>query len=237
MARWDREGRAKEVIIAWWILCMVWASMRFDDAIHVRPDSIHMDACAMRCRAWQTKVERRRRGTSFAVCDVAVAEPGWLRKGLTRYRAALPQGREDIDFWLCDIHAEGLNFESVLSYGRFVTNAKALLLEAVELDWSGTTEAQAAVREAVLRFTAHSPRVTIIDAMAHGGADTTTMQVQGNWKDDSMPLKYVRNRKSIPINFITKMAKDLAAREGRRDAAGSCEEKTTGDSTRNSRTV
>ena len=63
-----------------------------------------------------------------------------------------------------------------------------------------------------MRLTSHSPRVTIINAMAHGGADVVTMMAQGNWKDGTMPLKYVRDRKAIPLNFILNMTKDLARR-------------------------
>ena len=52
---------------------------------------------------------------------------------------------------------------------------------------------------------AHSPRVTLVSMMAHEGADTLMLQMQGNWKDTKMPEKYIRDRKSIPMAFIRKM--------------------------------
>ena len=217
---WDEQGLIMEVILTWWLLCMIWASMRFDDALHIRPDSLQMGACALRGKAWQTKVERKRRGTCFAICDVAVSAPGWLQKGLARYREMLPKGLEEIDFWLCDIHAGGLNFQTALTYDRFVSNARNVVKRAVEEFWEGPEEMKEFARETARRFTGHSPRVTMINAMAHGGADAMTLMAQGNWKDGAMPFKYIRDRKAIPLNFIVKMAKDLAAAERRPGGTG-----------------
>ena len=212
---WDNAGRHTDVVVAWWVLCMVWSSMRFDDALHIRPDTLQMGPCALTCRAWQTKVDRKRRGTCFAVCDVAVAAPGWLSRGFETYKAAMPTALQAIDYWLCDVHGGKLNFYSDLSYDRFVMNARAVLIEAVDDHWpssAGLEDLRLLARAEVLKFTAHSPRVTILNAMAHEGADANTMMAQGNWKDESMPFKYVRDRKAIPLNFILSMAKDLAKR-------------------------
>ena len=54
-------------IFLWWILCMVFASLRFDDAIHVRPGELTMRDEGLFGVAWQTKVDRKRMGTRFVV--------------------------------------------------------------------------------------------------------------------------------------------------------------------------
>ena len=52
---------------AGWILCLIYASLRFDDGLHVRPDSLSFKGGVLYGLCWQTKVERHRRGSRFAV--------------------------------------------------------------------------------------------------------------------------------------------------------------------------
>ena len=44
-----------------WLLCMVYASLRFNDACHVKPDSLEMQDAGFFGLAWQTKVEKEAR--------------------------------------------------------------------------------------------------------------------------------------------------------------------------------
>eukprot|EP00971_Amphidinium_carterae_P307183 6104953-Amphidinium_carterae.1 len=46
---------------AFLLLLMIYGSMRFDDAMRVSPATVHLRADAIRCEAWQTKVERKRK--------------------------------------------------------------------------------------------------------------------------------------------------------------------------------
>ena len=68
-------------IFVWWILCMVFASLRFDDAIHVKPHEIEFKDEGLFGVSWQTKTERKRRGTKFVVPDVSFAGAHWLGRG------------------------------------------------------------------------------------------------------------------------------------------------------------
>ena len=54
-------------VFVWWILCMIFTSLRFDDAIHVRPCELVMQEEGLFGVAWQTKVDRKRAGTKFVV--------------------------------------------------------------------------------------------------------------------------------------------------------------------------
>ena len=50
----------------WWVLCMIFASLRFDDAVHVKPLELEVTQDGIfRVSSWQTKTERKRRGTKF----------------------------------------------------------------------------------------------------------------------------------------------------------------------------
>ena len=54
---------------------MIFASLRFDDAIHVKPHELEMRPEGLFGVSWQTKTERKRRGTKFVVPDVSFSKP------------------------------------------------------------------------------------------------------------------------------------------------------------------
>lgn len=60
---------------------MVFASLRFDDAIHVDPSELHMKDEGLFGVSWQTKVERKRVGTRFVVPRVGFGSADWFDRG------------------------------------------------------------------------------------------------------------------------------------------------------------
>eukprot|EP00959_Pyramimonas_sp_CCMP1952_P343569 7196239-Pyramimonas_sp.AAC.1 len=94
---------------------MTWGSMRFVDALHVRPDSIEDVGNAVRFVAWQTKVERKRRGAKFAVCKATLTEVDWVTEGLELYKAMLPTGALLSDFSLVDGTVDEMQFDVPLT--------------------------------------------------------------------------------------------------------------------------
>ena len=71
----------------WWLLCMVFASLRFNDACHVSTDSLSLQDDGLFGTIWQTKVERRRRGTRFAVARAGVPGRDWLQCGWEEFQS------------------------------------------------------------------------------------------------------------------------------------------------------
>eukprot|EP00434_Breviolum_minutum_P002120 symbB.v1.2.001872.t1/scaffold79.1/size344139/3 len=133
-------------IFVWWILCMIFASLRFDDAVHVKPADLQMKDEGMFGIAWQTKVDRRRRGTRSVQ---------WMR--------CLAARDEDLDTW-----------------------TKVVASEALQ------------------SLTAHSCRVTLLDAAVHAGRSTEEIGLQANWKNPGpLVLKYTRDRSSVPATTWT----------------------------------
>ena len=59
-------------LVVGWVLCMIYASLRFDDAVHVHTDSLHFQEDVLCGLCLQTKVDRKRRGTKFAVASIGV---------------------------------------------------------------------------------------------------------------------------------------------------------------------
>ena len=207
---WAESRRLADAVCAWWVLCMTWGSMRFDDAVHIHPSSLRLTEFALYATAWQTKVERRRQGTHFAVCNTSLGGHPWLKVGTKAFFDLLPDDREHIDFWLGDVSSKGISFDAALDRERFVAVARAMMRRALcEFGRGLSTAAGEACSRSVDRFTAHSPRVTILDAMAHHGSSETQLMVQGNWKDGRMPVKYLRERKAIPLACVRQMALDM----------------------------
>eukprot|EP00435_Cladocopium_sp_Y103_P037194 s1930_g9.t2 len=96
----DRKEPDAARLFVWWWLCMVFASLRFDDATHVKPAELVMQEEGLFGVAWQTKVERRRRGTKFVVPKVGFRDSGWLEEGFTLLLLEDP----DRDFWIRDLN-------------------------------------------------------------------------------------------------------------------------------------
>lgn len=53
----DEEKPAPSRTFVWRILCMIFASLRFDDSIHMKPTELRMGNEGLFGVAWQTKVE------------------------------------------------------------------------------------------------------------------------------------------------------------------------------------
>ena len=110
----DSEPMAARLFLWWW-LCMIFASLRFDDALHVRPSELVMNEEGMFGVAWQTKVERRRRGAKFVVPHVGFSGVEWLRIGWD----LLQLEDLDRDYWIRELNTrEEFIGDRVASYGR-----------------------------------------------------------------------------------------------------------------------
>jgi hypothetical protein len=67
---------------------------------------------------------------------------------------------------------------------------------------------------ALPQITAHSARVTLLDAAVHAGRSTEEIGLQANWKNPGpLVLKYTRNRTNVPAQMVQQLVKDLVAQE------------------------
>ena len=72
-----------KAIFFWQMAIMAYASMRFDDAFHTSPVLITERGGGVELVSWQTRVERKRRGTVFAVGSESFSG---LRRLVTGFR-------------------------------------------------------------------------------------------------------------------------------------------------------
>ena len=95
------NGAAKATrVFVWFLLCVIYASLRFDDALHVKRATIMWDEKALFGACWQTKVERKRRGTRFAVPNVSLADVPWLRVGFDSFTGEFDMTK---DYWMAPL--------------------------------------------------------------------------------------------------------------------------------------
>ena len=55
-----RNAFSEAEVFIWWILCMIFAPLQFDDAIHVKPHELEFKDEGLFGVSWQTKTERKR---------------------------------------------------------------------------------------------------------------------------------------------------------------------------------
>ena len=195
-------------IFVWWILCVIFASLRFDDAVHVKPADLQMKDEGMFGIAWQTKVDRRRRGTRFVVPSVGFRKQEWLEVGWDLFQSVLPGDR---DYWIPELNTRSSFLERPPTYLRSVQWMRCLAARALHYDGDLDTWNKAVASEALQSLTAHSCRVTLLDAAVHAGRSTEEIGLQANWKNPGpLVLKYTRDRSSVPATMIKQLVQELA---------------------------
>lgn len=193
-------------IFVWWLLCMIFASLRFDDAIHVRPQELIMKDEGLFGVAWQTKVDRRRAGTRFVVPAVGFRQEKWLETGWLLFQHHI----SDRDFWVYELNTRSAFLERPPTYQRSVQWLRWFINKALNVDPTLSNWSKAATLEKVQHVTAHSCRVTLLDAAVHAGRSSEEIGLQANWKDPGpLVLKYTRNRSSVPATMIKQLVKEM----------------------------
>ena len=214
------RNHSQQPVASWfigWILCMIFASLRFDDALHVRPDSLEFTGGVLFGVCWQTKVDRKRRGSRFAVPQIGLSPvvaggKAWLQLFLDLSADLAPTVR---DFWMYEIDVNRLGQLSlsskVASYLRCHKILKYLILTAIdEALWEGcelvTAKKEAALRAFVPEVTMHSCKVTMIDAAVHAGEDPLPISIQAHHANTDLVIKYTRNRSEVPLQMVNRLS-------------------------------
>ena len=66
---------------SFWILMLTFGTLRSDDGLHSCPDRYELHEQFLGGEAWRTKVDRKGRGTKFAVARVTLTEHDWVAAG------------------------------------------------------------------------------------------------------------------------------------------------------------
>lgn len=194
-------------IFVWWLLCMVFASLRFDDAIHVNPSELLLKEEGLFGVAWQTKVERKRVGTRFVVPRVGFSSADWFDRGWELFSMTDFSAR---DYWVHELNTKEEFRLAPPTYARTVQWLKHFARLTSEADPSVSANAKIIQANQIAQLTAHSCRVTLLDAAVHAGRSAQEIGLQANWKDPGpLVLKYTRNRSSVPATMIKQLVRDM----------------------------
>ena len=156
--------------------------------------------------AWQTKVERRRRGTKFVVPHVGFKQAKWLEIGWNLFQ----MGDTDRDYWMKDLNTLSEFRDAPAAYQRSVQWLRVFAARALKSFFYGSEAKIREILEKINDITAHSARVTLLDAAVHAGRSTEEIGLQANWKDPGpLVLKYTRNRTSVPAQVVQQLVKDI----------------------------
>ena len=203
-----KEKKIPAAIFVWWALILIYSSLRFDDGVHVSPTSLQMSNEALLGMVWQTKVERKRRGTRFAVPMCSISDTAWLEIGWEAFQGFL----EDRDFFLWDLQDEKTFGPAPITYARSLGWLKHfMLISLVHGSKVGVIDANelARLRESVDEVTWHSMRVTLLAGAVRENVDEKIIGLQANWKDPKqLVLKYARQRKELSVAMV----KDLTGK-------------------------
>lgn len=185
---------------------MVFASLRFDDAIHVKPSELVMRDEGLFGIAWQTKTERRRAGTKFVVPKVGFKYQEWLQHGWDLFC----QEEHDRDYWIRELNSRSSFSDHPPTHQRSVQWLRVFAHQTSSLEQSIPAEHKPVLQETAKLLTAHSCRVTLLDAAVHAGRSTEEIGLQANWKNPGpLVLKYTRNRTSVPATMIKQLVRDM----------------------------
>ena len=203
------QGKTAAAIMAWWALILIYASLRFDDGVHVAPSSLELSGDALLGVVWQTKVERKRRGTRFAVPNCSLSGIEWLKIGWDLFQPMI----SDRDYFIWELKNEKEFTEAPITYSRSLSWLKSFfllgLMEAKVLNLVQLNELETA-EKAVQEVTWHSMRVTMLSEAVKAQVDDKIVGLQANWKDPKqLVLKYARSRKELSVAMVKDMASKL----------------------------
>ena len=205
-----RSSQFVMAFFAWWILIMIYSSLRFDDAMHVVPEAPAMKDEALYGVVWQTKVERQKKGTRFAVAKVSVTGEEWMEDG---WSASFEM--DERDYFMKELDSAERFGDRPATYQRSVLWLRYVLTTAASDDLKRGLISPPDLKghlQLIQEITWHSCRVTLLSAAVQAQVPDKEIGLQANWKNPSqLVLKYVRSRKEISIEMVKRLTKRIAS--------------------------
>lgn len=198
----DKFEPAPARLFVWWWLCMVFASLRYDDAMHVKPKELLMSEEGLFGVAWQTKINRKRRGTKVRGPSREVQSFRLARGGLE----ALPargsrQGPRVRDLNTRDeFRASPASYQRSLQWLKFF--AEYSLNQYFQNQELRLKELISGLGSDYPLCSSHLARRSSSCRKINGG----DRLIQANWKNPGpLVLKYTRNRISVPAQMVRRL--------------------------------
>ena len=191
--------------------------MRFEDLLHCCPGMMKLRPEGLQLLCWQTKTERSRRGSRIAICNVSLSGSSWLQVVFDLLHQLAPSDYWRGDYVMCAFGTKEINFLAPQTYQSFLYTLRELSNTIInESNWEDGFKSE--MGELSKKFTAHSPRCTVVSALEHRNVKHATIQLQGRWKSPSMVQKYQRDRTLLTTAAVAELVKDLRSAWREEDA-------------------
>ena len=155
---------------------------------------------------WQTKVERQKKGTRFAVAKVSVSGEEWMEDGWS----AASFEMDDRDYCMKELESAERFCDRPATYQRSVLWLRYVLTTAASDEMKRGHISPPDLKGAA--HTGHSCRVTLLPAAVQAQVPDKEIGLQANWKNPSqLVLKYARSRKEISIEMVKRLTKRIAS--------------------------
>ena len=195
-----RSSQFVMAFFAWWILIMIYSSLRFDDAMHVVPEALAMKDEALYGVVWQTKVERQKKGTRFAVAKVSVTGEEWMEDGWS----AASFEMDEPDYFMKELDSAERFGDRPATYQRSVLWLRYVLTTAASDDLKRGLISPPDLKghlQLIQEITWHSCRVTLLSAAVQAQVPDKEIGLQANWKNPSgRGVKKKLNRHQKKLN-------------------------------------
>ena len=196
-------------IYCWFQLCLIFGSLRWGDALRVKPTQLKMYREALMGRCWQTKTHRGDRFMKFAIPNASFSGCTWWKTGFYLYMEEFnklsEEERKKVDFWMPQIDKnQELDWSDSMSYNRALALTKFLMHELSK--WEVLPpEDRKIIAEFVLKLMGlHGCKATIVDLLVQMGEDYAA-QIQGHWEGPEMIKTYAREQMKLPIKCILQL--------------------------------
>jgi hypothetical protein len=204
---WDTKA-----LMIGFFLILGMASLRFDDLMHTAPEIVVLVAGALMGVSWQTKVERARRGTKWAMSRGSFGgDYDWVRDWFNLFQTTLAAPR---DFFMPAPTRDMCGFHSApLGYPQAVAIYQSLMFEA-------------GVEACDIINGLHHLRGLMIVLCSYAGHTGSELKVLGNWRTDHMSDVYAGFVRAIPLQMVRRVLGDV--RSGWRPTYEGSESKARG---------
>ncbi len=201
---WDTESIAKlerfvmdetqspvERLLVGTILLMCYASLRFDDALHSPPDLMQLVTGILLGVAWQTKVDRKKRGTRWSASRGSVTGCDWVEVWFGLLKDSVHTKR---DYLLEAPTSDRTAFQKgvPISYEVFVASVVPVMRRI-------------GIPEHLIAHGVHLCKRWATTMGAYGGESQMPLKLQGHWATDRMTVEYTAFGRLLPVQMMQRL--------------------------------
>ena len=164
----DESQQPVFALVTFQILTLMWASIRFDDGLHIAPSSSSLKVLFF--GPGRPRRSASGGGTKCVIGRISFTQDYWVLRGYNIFMNSTPLEYRQEDFYLFQVVDGKADFRLPQTYQRFVHLLRWICDRAVRLS-TLKAQAQDELIGIIPSLTGHSLRVTMPNQMGHAGVD------------------------------------------------------------------